>query len=94
MANIAAGTAHIATMSAHHFTVASAAGAMSQNRFCGTSGNPDRFVDRRTRTFSTMSITVATMTAPRIAKLRFLAEFENASIITMKISAQVNRMRK
>ena len=81
-------------MSAHRFTVASAAGTITQNRFCGASGNPGRFVDSRTKTFSAMSITVATMTAPKIAKLRFLAEFENASMITKKISAQVKRMRK
>ena len=57
-------------------------------------GNAGGFVAMRTRTFSAISITVATTTAPKIAKLRVLAEFENASMIKMKMSEHVKRMRK
>ena len=47
-----------------------------------------------TSMFSAMSMMVATMTAPKIAKLRVLAEFENASMIRMKMSEHVKRMRR
>ena len=81
-------------MSAHHFTVASAAGATAQNRFCGRLGETGQIRRQENQDVLGDVHHVATMTAPKIAKLRVLAEFENASMITMKISAQVKRMRK
>ncbi len=67
---------------------------MIQNLSGRKSKNWGGFLDNSTVMFSATSIALATMTAPKIAKLRFLAEFENASMITMKMTEQVNRMRK